>query len=225
VPQLQFDDVTFDLEMRQVWWAGREVRLTPKAFELLALLIERRPRVVSKQDIRNRLWPGTFVADSNLPAIVSELREAIGDAERSPRLLRTVHGVGYAFQAAPLSATPPPAASPAGPAAWLVGERGELELASGENVLGREGPGVIVVRTNTASRRHVRISIADGHAVAEDLDSKNGTFVNDRRVTVPTPLADGDQVRIGSMLFTFRLAQPSLSTETQSPLSDRPATD
>jgi hypothetical protein len=80
VPQLQFDDVTFDLEMRQVWWAGREVRLTPKAFELLALLIERRPRVVSKQDIRDRLWPGTFVADSNLPAIVSELREAIGDA-------------------------------------------------------------------------------------------------------------------------------------------------
>jgi pSer/pThr/pTyr-binding forkhead associated (FHA) protein len=84
---------------------------------------------------------------------------------------------------------------------------------------------VIVVRSSTASRRHVRISIADGRAVAEDLDSKNGTFVNDRRVTAPTPLTDADRLRIGSVPFTFRCAQPSLSTETQSPLSDLPATD
>jgi pSer/pThr/pTyr-binding forkhead associated (FHA) protein len=50
----------------------------------------------------------------------------------------------------------------------------------------------------------------------EDLGSKNGTYVNDRRVTSPTPVVDGNQVRIGSLLFTFRLPQPAGSTETLS---------
>jgi pSer/pThr/pTyr-binding forkhead associated (FHA) protein len=52
--------------------------------------------------------------------------------------------------------------------------------------------------------------------VVEDLGSKNGTYVNDRRVTSPTPVADGNQVRIGSLLFTFRLPRPAGSTETLS---------
>jgi DNA-binding winged helix-turn-helix (wHTH) protein len=224
VAQLQFDDITFDLKSRQVWWSGREVRLTPKAFELLALLIERRPNAVSKQDIRERLWPGTFVSDSNLPALISELREVIGDTHRSRRLLRTVHGFGYAFQAAEntLAAA---SAFPASPVAWLVGPRSEIGLSAGANVLGREGPGVILVRSTTASRRHVRISIGDGVVTAEDLGSKNGTYVNDRRLAEATPIVDGDQIRIGSMLFTFRLSMRSLSTETQSPFSGRSPAD
>jgi DNA-binding winged helix-turn-helix (wHTH) protein len=61
--RLQFDDLAFDSDSRQLWARGKEVRLSPKAFDLLAFLIARRPRAVSKTDIREHLWPGTFVSD------------------------------------------------------------------------------------------------------------------------------------------------------------------
>src|SRR6185369_16717703 len=70
--RLNFDGLTFDLDTRQIWVGGSEVRLSPKAFDLLALLIERRPRAVSKDDISRHLWPGTFVSESSLPSLVSE---------------------------------------------------------------------------------------------------------------------------------------------------------
>src|SRR5437762_12366202 len=99
--RLQFDDLTFDPDTRQVWAGGKEARLSPKAFDLLALLIARRPKAVSKADIRAHLWPGTYVSESNLPSLISEIRDAIADHRRKPGLLRTLHGFGYAFQAEP----------------------------------------------------------------------------------------------------------------------------
>jgi DNA-binding winged helix-turn-helix (wHTH) protein len=217
--RLQFDDLTFDVETRQIWVRGKEGRLSPKAFELLALLIDRRPRAVSKADIRAHLWPGTFVSDSSLPSLVSEIRDAIADHRRKPGLLRTLHGFGYAFQA---DATREPEGVPAaaGPQAWLVNATGDIALAAGENILGREGEGILVVKSTTVSRRHARITIATNDAIVEDLGSKNGTYVNDRPVTGPTRVTDGDQVRLGSLLFTFRFPAPSTSTETQSVPSD-----
>ena len=73
---------------------------------------------------------------------------------------------------------------------------------------------MILLKSGTVSRRHVRIVIAAGRATIEDLGSKNGTFVNDQRVEGPTPVVEGDQVRMGSLLFTLRLSQPAGSTET-----------
>lgn len=212
---LRFGDLTFDAGSRQVWCGSQEVRLSPKAFDLLTFLIEHRPRVVSKAEIHDRLWPGTFVSDSSLPSLISEVREAIGDRRRKPPLLRTLHGVGYAFQGqeAPGEEGAP---VPTAPNGWLVGDVAEIALAAGDNVLGREGTGIILLKSSTVSRRHARIRIDADRAIVEDLGSKNGTYVNDRLVTSPTPVVDGNQVRIGSLLFTFRLPQPAGSTETLS---------
>ena len=90
----------------------------------------------------------------------------------------------------------------------------EVALFAGSNMLGREGSGVVLLQSSTISRRHARLTIDRRNAVIEDLGSKNGTFVNDRRVTKPTPVVEGDHVRIGSLLFTFRLSQPAGSTDT-----------
>ena len=216
----QFDDLTFDPETRQVWARGKEARLSPKAFDLLALLIERRPRAVSKADIRAHLWPGTFVSDSSLPSLVSEIRDAIADHRRKPGLLRTLHGFGYAFQAERTRESEGVAVK-ADPNARLVSGTAEIALAPGENILGREGEGIVVVKSSTVSRRHARIVIDANAAVLEDLGSKNGTFVNDQPVSGPASVVDGDQVRLGSQLFTFRFPQPSASTETQTSPSGR----
>lgn len=211
--RLQFETLTFDAQSRQLWSDGTELHLSPKAFELLALLIEHRPHAVSKTEIRERLWPGTFVSDSSLPSLVSEIREAIGDHRRKPRLLRTLHGFGYAFQSSG-DAAPDPASMAAAPRGWLLGEVAEIALTSGENVLGREGPDVILMKSSTVSRRHARIVIDEKGAIVEDLGSKNGTFVGGRRVTSATPLADGDQIRLGSIVLTFRIPPPPTATDT-----------
>ena len=214
--RLQFDDLTFDDDTRQLWVRGEEIRLSPKAFDLLALLVARRPNAVSKTDIRGQLWPRTFVSDSSLPSLISEIRDAIGDSRRNPGFVRTVHRFGYAFQAESAAMPHQAAAVISGPNAWLLGRTAEVALLPGENVLGREGDGIILMKSSTVSRRHARIVINAKGALIEDLKSKNGTFVNDRRVSGPTPVTEGDQVRIGSLLFTFRRSQGSQSTETQS---------
>lgn len=160
--------------------------------------------------IRDQLWPGTHVSDSSLPSLVSEIRDTIADHERKPTFIRTLHGFGYAFQGLEAGGA---ADRPRG---WLVGAASEIELMSGENVLGREGPGVVLVKSSTVSRRHARISVDVEGAVIEDLGSKNGTYVNDRAVSEPTPVVDGDQIRIGSLLFTFKRSHDGESTATHS---------
>ena len=214
--RLQFDDLAFDPDTRQLWLGEAEARVSPKAFDLLALLIARRPRAVSKAEIHEHLWPGTFVSESNLPTLISELRLAIGDRSRTRGLIRTLHARGYAFEAPEAGPDAHSSLEIAAPDRWLIGPTAEIALMAGENVLGREGAGVILLKSSTVSRRHVRIVIGTDGTVVEDLGSKNGTFVNDQRLTRPTRIVDGDQMRIGSLLFTFRAAPPAGSTETLS---------
>ena len=186
--RLQFDDLTFDDDTRQLWVRGEEIRLSPKAFDLLALLVARRPNAVSKTDIRGHLWPRTLrvrraACHRSCPRF--ETRSAtIGE-----NLASCARCIDSATRSRP-SRLPMPhqaAAAIAGPNAWLLGRTAEVALLPGENILGREGDGIILVKSSTVSRRHARIVIDAKGAVIEDLKSKNGTFVNDRRVSGPTP--------------------------------------
>ena len=92
-----FGDFAFDQERRQLLRSGEPVPLETKAYELLALLLSRRPNALSKAQIRDVLWPGTFVSESALARLVTQLRAACGDDAQTPRFIRTVHGFGYAF--------------------------------------------------------------------------------------------------------------------------------
>lgn len=209
---LSFQDLSFDAAARRVSKAGCELRLTRKAFDLLAFLIERRPNAVSKDDIHARLWPETFVAEITLHSLVSEIRRAIGDHSGDPQFIRTVHGFGYAFIAAEA------VASQSGPRrvrGWLIRDTERLQVFDGENLFGRGDEEVIELPSTTVSRRHARISV-DREVWLEDLGSKNGTFVGERRITEPVRLTDGDRVRFGSLLLTFRLARAADATQTQS---------
>jgi non-specific serine/threonine protein kinase len=96
-----FGDFVLDLGTRELVRAGTPVSLPPKAFQLLGLLIECHPRALSKAELQDRLWPGTFVVEKNLTNLVSEIREALGDDPATPRFIRTVHRYGYAFCATP----------------------------------------------------------------------------------------------------------------------------
>lgn len=201
-----------DPAARQVWRDGRERPLTRKAFDLLAVLLERRPEAVSKADIHARLWPGTHVSDVTLHSLMSELRRALSD-DQEPHVIRTVHGFGYAF-VGPVDMSPAPRRDPRRVRGWLVSVSGRVNLFDGDNLLGRDLDDAIDVPSPTVSRRHAAIRF-DTDAWVEDLGSTNGTFVGDRRVSGPLRLADGDRVRLGDVLFTFRLQRGEGLVSTQ----------
>ncbi|MFI5169991.1 MAG: winged helix-turn-helix domain-containing protein, partial [Vicinamibacterales bacterium] len=103
--RIQFAEFILDAGSRQLLRNGHEVRVVPKAFDLLKLLLERRPDAVSREEIRDRLWPSTFVSESTLTSLVTDLRAALDDDAAEPRFVRTVYGRGYAFAGAVAPAT------------------------------------------------------------------------------------------------------------------------
>ena len=76
---------------------GRAVPLTPKAFDLLVYLIERRGRLVEKDAVMTALWPDTVVEESNVAFQVSALRKALGDRREGESVIQTVPTKGYRF--------------------------------------------------------------------------------------------------------------------------------
>ena len=208
--------MTFDAETRQLLRGGVEVHLSPKAFELLRVLVENRPRALSKNELHNHLWPATFVSEASLASLIAEVREALHDPAKQSRFIRTAHRFGYAFcgeDAPAVDAAPPMERASF---CWLLKDGRRIPLQPGENILGREDDG-IRIDSPTVSRRHARISVSGGDALLEDLGSKNGTFVQGVRVlAAPVPLTDGDEVRTGSVVFRFRMIGPKGATATWS---------
>jgi DNA-binding winged helix-turn-helix (wHTH) protein len=212
---LAFGDFSLDLERRQLLRSGQEVHVSPKALQLLELLVAERPRALAKAEIRDRPWPRTFVSESSLTGLVTTLRSALRDSARDPRYLRTVHGLGYAFCGVVTDDAPRrKSAVRRGLHFRLTWEGGDVSLAEGENVLGRVEEAAAWIESASVSRRHARILISEGQARLEDLGSKNGTFLNGRKITSAATLADADEIRLGLVPTTFRVVGGATSTRT-----------
>ena len=111
-----FSDCELDLDRFELRRAGQLRPVEPQVFDLLAVLIRERHRVVPKEELLDTVWGNRFVSESALTSRVKAARQAIGDDGRSQRLIRTAHGRGYQFTAsvdevAPLD--PVASASPA----------------------------------------------------------------------------------------------------------------
>jgi TolB-like protein/DNA-binding winged helix-turn-helix (wHTH) protein/Tfp pilus assembly protein PilF len=95
--QVSFGEFVLDLDSRELRRGVEPVRLSPKAFQLLEILVANRPKALSKSDLQDRLWPDTFVVEKNLANLVSEIRRALGDSPSGSGFIRTVPRYGYAF--------------------------------------------------------------------------------------------------------------------------------
>ena len=206
-----------DSGTRQVLRGREEIHLSPKAFDLLCALVERRPAVVDKSELVARVWPSTFVGDANLNVLIGEIRRALGDAAHRPEFIRTVHGVGYAFcgEVADLDQAPARRVPPT--RFWLVWNERTFTLLEGDNLIGRDPSCTVWLDQAGVSRRHARICIenAPGAVTVEDLNSTNGTLVGDTLLAARRALADGDVIQIGSVALTFRAWLPETSRETE----------
>jgi TolB-like protein/thioredoxin-like negative regulator of GroEL len=112
-----FDDFEVDLRSRELRKSGVRVRLQEQPFQILTMLLARPGDIVTRDEIRDRLWPdGTFVDfEHSVNAAIKRLRAALGDAAENPRFVETLHRRGYRFVArvgGPDLAGPVPAARP-----------------------------------------------------------------------------------------------------------------
>ena len=202
----QFGEFAFDEGRRQLLKQGQPVPLTPQAFDLLGLLIARRPRVVPSRELLAALWPDTHVGRTSVARLVSEIRHALGDDPRQPRFVRTAHRLGYAFL--DQGQDPPPLVRPG---CRLIWGGHEFTLEEGENLVGRTSEAAVRIPSAKVSRRHARIRVDGGRAWLEDLGSRNGTFLGKRRIDAPVPLADGDEIGIGGAVLVFVSAASAAS--------------
>jgi hypothetical protein len=154
------------------------------------------------------------VAEANLSNLVAEIREALGDDAHAPQFIRTSHGFGYAFCGNATTAKEFLETPADRPTCWLEFDRRRLPLTVGEHVIGRDPDVEVRLDSSTVSRRHARIVVTADGAVLEDFGSKNGTFCGDERVTAPVALADGDTIRIGSLVVTYHALMMSTDTQT-----------
>ena len=94
-----FEPFALDMDRGALFREGEMVPLTQKAFETLRVLVEKSPGTVSKEELLQMVWPGTFVEEANLTQHVSTLRKALGETPQERRYIATVPGVGYRFVA------------------------------------------------------------------------------------------------------------------------------
>jgi DNA-binding winged helix-turn-helix (wHTH) protein len=214
--RVTFGRFTFDHERRLLMRGAEPVHLGPKAFDLLQILLTARPNVVSKAVLMKALWPTTFVEENNLATLITDLRTALGDHARSAKLIRTAHGVGYAFIMNAVDVGGEHArTTDAQLSDWkLLWGQTELPLIVGENLIGRPADGVIGLNSPTVSRQHARIVISGDEATLEDLGSKNGSWVGSIKVTGTHPLKHGDEIRFGLVAVVLLRSVNDVSTRT-----------
>ena len=178
--------------------------------------MENRPRVLSKTELIERVWPGVFVSDASLAKVVSRIRRAIGQMDDA-RIIRTVHGCGYAF-AAELDDQQSPAESAAvGPATcWLICGTREFPLANGEHIVGRDSNASIRLDSPKVSRQHARLVVSGVRATAA------GSRQQERLVRSRGPRdrpedasSRGTISGIGPFALVFRVGDYAVSTESE----------
>jgi DNA-binding winged helix-turn-helix (wHTH) protein len=195
----RFDQFCLDSDQKALLRAGEPVRLTPRAFRLLESLIRQRPKALSKRDLLQEVWSGSFVEEANLKTLVLEIRSALEERGGRANVIRTVFGFGYAFAGAVEEEVP--GESPA--AVTVSWDEHRVLLPEGAHLIGRRSDCAVAIEAPSVSRVHARLEVTRDVMRIEDLSSKNGTFVGGMRVATPTELFDRSEVKIGEVVVAI----------------------
>ena len=219
--RVRFGSYVFDSGARELLQApapgsSRPIHLSPKAFDVLEILLARRPNVVSKDVLMGEVWGGKVVEEANLAIVIGEIRKALGDDSKSPAIVLTLPRRGYRFaaDAEEVGADGQPAADQF-IRCWLTWNDKTLPLREGENLIGRHPASTAWINAASVSRTHARIIAARGTATIVDQGSRNGTFINGQRIAGPHALADGTTITFGSETVTFRQWSDEASVGTE----------
>jgi len=196
--------------------ASGVVHLEPRLMDLLVYLAHHQGEVLSRETLIDGVWQTQFVGEAALRNAVAALRRALGDNADSPNYIETITKRGYRL-IAPVTALEnlvrnPRPGTPCFKVTW---DDREIQLADGDNLIGRGMDAAIRIDNPEVSRHHARLNVV-GHTVTlEDLGSKNGTHRNGRRLKSPEQLADGDEIWIGLNLARLRFQVADDLTKTE----------
>ena len=126
----QFGCFQLDTRNECLWQNGTRIGLTPKPFAVLRYLVENPQRLVTHDELLDKLWPETYVQPQVLRTYVLELRKLLGDSIESPRFIRTVPGRGYWFLAQVEDGSGYALDTPGPQPGRIVGRRQEFERLS-----------------------------------------------------------------------------------------------
>jgi DNA-binding winged helix-turn-helix (wHTH) protein len=231
----RFADFELDLAAYALRHRGESVKLEKIPMELLILMVEHAGTLIERSEIKSRLWGAeVFVEhDAAINTAIRKIRHALGDDAARPHFVETVVGKGYKFIAPLESVTgrlqlgepavedraQPLARQPRRPFARYsitVGKQ-EFILNSGETLLGRDPAAGVYVEHPSVSRRHARISIEADQAILQDSGSRNGTFLNGRRVDGLAKIHHNDIIALGPITLVFHVTRTPASTQSMSP--------
>jgi len=200
---IRFGVFELDLQTGELRRKGVKVALQEQPFRVLVMLVAQPGDLVTRDALRRALWAETVFVDFDhgLNKAVAKIRDALGDLAESPRYVETLERRGYRF-IAPVEVVVPRTAPALGfgdqPVIARLSWNGQsYPLSAGEYVIGRDPSAAIWIESSMVSRRHARIVVSASAVTIEDLGSRNGTFVNGRRLDAISPLASGDEVSVG----------------------------
>ena len=207
---------------------GERLKLEKIPMEVLILLVRSAGVLVDRTEIQAALWrPDVFVEhDSAINTAVRKIRQVLDDDAQTPRFVETV--VGRKLFVAQVECSTPEsmagnhveAEAPersaaqhrAFPSYRVTRGQHEFVLSSGDNLLGRDPDANVYIDHPSVSRRHARISIAAGGATLEDLRSRNGTFLDGRKIDRRRELRHGAIIGLGPITLTLVVISGPAST-------------
>ena len=209
---------------------GESIKLEKMPMELLVLLVQRAGALVSRSELQG-LWGADVHVDHDaaINTAIRKIRHALADDATTPRFVETVVGKGYRFVArvdrgtseaswyepGAKAATPPSGAARAVfPRYSLRRGKHEFILQAGDTVVGRDPTAGVCVDHPSVSRRHACISVTNGGAMLTDLGSRNGTFLNGRRIDQSVTIEDAAIIGLGPVMLTFVVLTAPPSTRS-----------
>jgi TolB-like protein len=212
----RFDNFELDLGAVELRAAGEAVPLEPQVFALLALLVANGERLVSKDEIVEKVWDGRVVSDAAIASRVKSARHALGDDGRSQKLIKTIHGQGYRFVGAARAARSGATIAAAEPGASSSSEN-LSGLLQGLERVSRPSLAVLPFRFIGTDERHATLATALPDELITELARLRWLFVTARGSSFRLRIPDADFGDIGKLLRvryclwgTIELAGPRL---------------
>ena len=212
----RFGEFELDVAAFTLRREGIPVPLEKIPMEVLVLLVEHAGTLVARDSIHAALWGSDVFLDRDaaINTAMRKIRRALGEDVDRPRFVETVVGKGYRFVGQIVRDTVDPQRQLA--VYRLTRGTDAFALQDGENLIGRDPDVHIFLDHPSVSRRHARISIAAGRVVLEDLNSRNGTWIDGRGITSPTEVHDGTIIGVGPITLTFVSLSGAASTRPMS---------
>ncbi len=167
--------------------------LEPQVFALLALLVEHRERLVSRDEIIERIWEGRVVSDAAIASRVKSARKALGDDGKTQRFIRTIHGQGFRF-VEPVTL--------AGGNAPLLAVETAAQAAEEDRAEGTPRPSIAVLPFRLVRDPGPLVAIADAlpHELIVELSRRHWLFVTARGSSFRLRGLETDVRAVGRML-------------------------